>query len=93
MLLLDTLAELSEHARSVNADRLRRRALAIAQLADKARSTLLHRAWQRHLHELPIFKDMFCLQHAGCSTHTTERGHSPSTVMLKMRFQYPTPCA
>ena len=37
MLLLDTLAELCEHARSVNADRMRRRALAVAQLADKAR--------------------------------------------------------
>ena len=41
MLLLDTLAELCEHARSVNADRLRRRALAIAQLADKARPPAL----------------------------------------------------
>lgn len=43
VLLLDTLAELCEHARSVNADRLRRRALAVAQLADKARPPLLLR--------------------------------------------------
>lgn len=41
MLLLDTLAELAAHARAVDADRPRRRALAVAQIADKARAPCL----------------------------------------------------
>ena len=53
MLLLDTLAELAAHARSVNADRLRRRALAVAQLADKARSAPLHKMWHCRTPQLP----------------------------------------
>lgn len=41
VLLLDTLAELAAHARAVDADRPRRRALAVAQVADKARAPRL----------------------------------------------------